>query len=454
VRLITRSTERNNHMHDIVCYIDCTNTTISRHNTGIQRVVRNIIDRVPNYTKLSNITFIPVIAIGTKFYRLKQSPSGNLKWTKIVIDTLGLFRNILNVIFRKKRGTRNCSVDVLIADAPLNDLHFKIVAQCRRVMPYICKMAYMADNIIDDGKPVVFGEKDILFLADTFWKKEIIFAMTALDGTPITKIMLVYDIIAATYDNVFKPVYAENFTQCLSYLAEKLDGIITISRSALKDIKSYNGKIAPDLLYDFFYLGADFAVSAKISGKIRNNISELFVDSPVYLMVGTIEPRKNHSYVLDAFEVLWRTGSPVRLCIIGREGWMCNEVLKKMKESPYWGSSLYYFSDLNDDELEYCYERGKALVIASKVEGFGLPLVEAMHYGKPVFASDIPVFREIGEDYPIYFDLAASKSLADKILDFENKILVRQFIPRKWLSWDESIDDLLSKVVSMAKKVA
>ncbi|MRR06921.1 MAG: glycosyltransferase family 1 protein, partial [Deltaproteobacteria bacterium] len=220
---------------------------------------------------------------------------------------------------------------------------------------------------------------------------------------------------------------------------------------ALDVIKNYNSKIPTKLMYDYFYLGADFAFCAKVHGEVRDTLSGVFSGLPVYLIVGTIEPRKNHSYVIDAFENLWNQGSRIRLCIVGRVGWMCDDIVKRINASTYLSERLFWFSDLNDDELEYCYEHGKALVMASRFEGFGLPLVEAMHYGKPVFASDIPVFREIGEDYPIYFDLADSNSLANKIHEYENNVLDQEFNPRNWLSWDESIEDLFAKVIAIAQ---
>lgn len=438
-------------MYDFYCYIDCTNTVNSRHNTGIQRVVRNIIERVPRLANSETVTFIPVIAVGDKFYKLHEAPFGRSKWTKLLIDSLGMLRNILNMIFKKNCVPLNCAVDVFGGDTPPRDLHSRIVVQCRKVIPYMCKLAYIADNIIINGKPVEFRHNDVLFLADTFWKKEVVSALKCLEKSETTKILLIYDVIAATYNNVFDETYVDNFTRCLTYLTKRIDGIITISKASLEEIRNYNADAAPGLLYDYFHLGADFTVSAKIPGNVRKNLPELFAGSAVYLMVGTIEPRKNHTFVLDAFEYLWSKGSPVCLCIVGREGWMCDDVLGRVARSPYLGTQLYYFKDLNDDELEYCYGGSKALVIASTVEGFGLPLVEAMHHGKPVFASDIPVFREIGEDYPIYFDLEDSKALADYILDYENNVLERQFRPKEWLTWDESIEDLFAKVTAMAR---
>ncbi|MEP6609773.1 MAG: glycosyltransferase, partial [Burkholderiaceae bacterium] len=102
-----------------------------------------------------------------------------------------------------------------------------------------------------------------------------------------------------------------------------------------------------------------------------------------------------------------------------------------------------------DIELDFAYRHASALIFASRAEGFGLPLVEAMHYGLPVLASDIPIFHEIGGEYPIYFDPDRSESLLAAVLAFESAVahgtLIRRAKP--WLSWEDSTRMLLSKVV-------
>lgn len=134
-------------------------------------------------------------------------------------------------------------------------------------------------------------------------------------------------------------------------------------------------------------------------------ITRLFSAGSVYLAVGTIEPRKNHEYLLDAFELAWGAGSEARLCIIGRIDWKREALLKRICEHAEFGRRLFMFNEISDSGLQYAYGHAKALVFSSHDEGFGLPLVEAMQRGLPVMGSDIPVFHEIGGDYMAYFAL-------------------------------------------------
>ena len=167
------------------------------------------------------------------------------------------------------------------------------------------------------------------------------------------------------------------------------------------------------------------------------------------LYVGTIEPRKNHAYLLDAFERAWATGSKARLCIVGKIGWKCEALIERIRLHPELNRRLFMDNTLSDKSLEHAYSHATALVFPSYVEGFGLPLVEAMQRGLPAMASDIPVFREIGGDYMAYFDLANPQSLTHLITDMERS----QVFPAplsleqwRWLSWREASAQLIERI--------
>jgi alpha-1,2-rhamnosyltransferase len=113
------------------------------------------------------------------------------------------------------------------------------------------------------------------------------------------------------------------------------------------------------------------------------------------------------------------------------------------------------FNDLSDAELEYCYSRSRSLVFPAFVEGFGLPLVEAMQRGLPAMASDIPVFREIGGDFIAYFDLNEPQSLVTLVQRFERDgefPALRKVQEWSWMSWEDSTRQFLTKItVHLAK---
>jgi alpha-1,2-rhamnosyltransferase len=168
-----------------------------------------------------------------------------------------------------------------------------------------------------------------------------------------------------------------------------------------------------------------------------------------YIMVSSIEPRKNHTFVLDAFERLWEQGSEVKLCVIGIIGWDSSAVIERLHNHKQLGKKLFVFHDINDTELLFIYKQAKATITASSMEGFGLPIVESLSKGCPVFASDIPVYREVGGDYCTFFSLDNPKYLAESINKYENnstsdaKMDINTF---KWPTWEESTRELISKI--------
>lgn len=113
-----------------------------------------------------------------------------------------------------------------------------------------------------------------------------------------------------------------------------------------------------------------------------------------FVCLGTIEPRKNHTLLLDIWQPDWPP-----LHIIGRRGWENREVFARLDRAP--GNVI----EENDQDDEAVWQRvagATALLFPSHVEGFGLPLAEALARGTPAIVSDIPAFREVGGDVPEY----------------------------------------------------
>ena len=114
-------------------------------------------------------------------------------------------------------------------------------------------------------------------------------------------------------------------------------------------------------------------------------------------MVGTLEPRKGHRIALDAFEALWADGLDVCLVIAGKHGWGVDHLAEAIRTHREFGKRLFWHERVDDAGLAQLYSDCDGLIAASFAEGFGLPIVEAGYFGKPVIASDIPVFREVGD---------------------------------------------------------
>lgn len=131
---------------------------------------------------------------------------------------------------------------------------------------------------------------------------------------------------------------------------------------------------------------------------------------PMILMVGTIEPRKGHEDVISAFDLLWREGEKPNLVIAGRPGWKTETLQRMLRLHPMSGKRLFWLQDVTDEELARLYRACFGVICASHAEGFGLPMIEALGYGKPVLARDIKAFRMHSAPAIRYFPAAATAS--------------------------------------------
>jgi glycosyltransferase involved in cell wall biosynthesis len=113
------------------------------------------------------------------------------------------------------------------------------------------------------------------------------------------------------------------------------------------------------------------------------------------LIVGTIEPRKNHLAVLEAFEQVHAVHPGVSLVIVGSPGWLSEPIMDRIGQFA-WRLPVRQLSNVDDNALPALYARSSALVYPSWYEGFGLPVVEAMACGTAVITSDRGAMAEVG----------------------------------------------------------
>lgn len=130
------------------------------------------------------------------------------------------------------------------------------------------------------------------------------------------------------------------------------------------------------------------------------------LDKPYFVVLGTIEPRKNHVMLLH----LWRKlvmelgDAAPQLVVIGQRGWECEQVVDLLDRCVSIQGHVTELARCEDGELSTWLAHAQALLFPSFSEGFGMPLVEALMLGVPVIASDLPAFREISADIPHYLD--------------------------------------------------
>jgi glycosyltransferase involved in cell wall biosynthesis len=143
-----------------------------------------------------------------------------------------------------------------------------------------------------------------------------------------------------------------------------------------------------------------------------------------FVVLGTIEGRKNHKLLLSVWQgMLARSRSEPRraqiprLVIVGRRGWQADEVFHLLDRHDF-GGLVDEVGPLDDARLAAVLKGARALLFPSHAEGYGIPLAEALAAGVPVLASDLPVFREIGQGVPELLPAADPETWRHVIEDY------------------------------------
>lgn len=428
-------------------------------NSGIQRVVRNVIRELPK--KDPSVECIPVVMLNGALYRVTSlaplpTPKLDLMSLRVRLEqvannfwlrqrTLERRRPFRQSLFARRMLYIGCR---LFAFACLS-IPLRILDRClkNQEIPTRCT-------------PLQHQPGDQLVLLDSSWHADFFPLAEQLKRDGVGIVSVIYDLIPLTHPQYCDAGLVKVFNDWFDWIARTADGYVAISttiRDQVRDemLRRVGAERVRQRWFDYFHLGSELDLCDDAS-KVDADLLQMFKSKdPVFLMVSTIEPRKNHDYLLDAFELAWAKGSRARLCIAGRIGWKCEALIERIRKHPQLNARLFMFNTLSDKSLEYAYNNATSLVFPSYVEGFGLPLVEAMQRGLPAMGSDIPVFREIGGEFMAYFDLAAPQSLVDLVTHMENTgtfPAARKVSEWRWLGWREASAQLVERVLRNLKK--
>ena len=150
----------------------------------------------------------------------------------------------------------------------------------------------------------------------------------------------------------------------------------------------------------------------RTTGQTPQRLAALKPDG-FWLSVGTIEPRKNHGRLLDAYRILNSEGqSPLPLVLAGGQGWLLDHFETFLSGLPV-GSDIILPGYVSDDELQWLYRNCFGFVYPSFFEGFGMPVLEALGFGAPVLCSNTSSLPEVAGEAAILFDPFDTMSIAD-----------------------------------------
>jgi glycosyltransferase involved in cell wall biosynthesis len=221
---------------------------------------------------------------------------------------------------------------------------------------------------------------------------------------PITlgkSVVVVHDLTFLKYPEVIEGKNLNFLKKFLPKSLAKADRVVVISQSTKEDLKKYfkieDKKISviyPSLPEE---LRKTPSLKAVAGFKKKNGLREYI------LFVGTLEPRKNIARLIEAVELVSEKFPEIQLVLVGRTGWGWPELLRRMERSSL-GPRLKMLGYLEEEELALVYAGAKVFALPSLYEGFGLPVLEAFHYGVPVVTSGVSSLPEVAGDGAVLVD--------------------------------------------------
>ena len=269
----------------------------------------------------------------------------------------------------------------------------------------------------------------------------------------------VHDLLPLRFPQYFPPASDKDYEKWLGAVL-RMDGALCVSRTVAADLRDWAGVWGPPRQRAFrigwFHHGADLEQATPTWSLPKEAARDIaaFASRPSFLMVGTIEPRKGHLQVLDAFDQLWRQGLDINLIIAGAEGWRdlrqdmrrtIPQIVARLRSHPERGRRLFWVNGPSDEYLEKIYAASSCLIAASEGEGFGLPLVEAARHKLSIIARDIPVFREVAGEHAFYVAGERPEALAQAVKEWltryhQGKHPKSDAVP--WMTWAQTVERL------------
>jgi alpha-1,2-rhamnosyltransferase len=232
---------------------------------------------------------------------------------------------------------------------------------------------------IDLTKLVTLQSGDILILIDSTWLNNNYKQLDDLKKKNVKIVAVIYDIIPVINSEFCTIDLTHSLKEWYQKATKYIDGYIAISNTVKNEIYTYiKSNLLPDIQkqkFDYFYLGANLSTKYE-----ENDVSEIFKsyfkNQNTYITVSTIEPRKNHSFILDAFDVLWSNNEDLTYIIIGRIGWNTEGLIKRIKSHKEYGKKLFLLDNVEDNELIYAIKCESSCFASCR--GFGLPIIESL----------------------------------------------------------------------------
>jgi glycosyltransferase involved in cell wall biosynthesis len=235
-----------------------------------------------------------------------------------------------------------------------------------------------------------------------------------LTRNKLRPVFLVHDLIPITHPQYCRGGEARRHSGRMRNLLESAEGVIANSQDTL------------DQLCQFATSQSLPPPKQKIVALLGTEVQQITATSadcparPYFVVIGTIEARKNHLLLLKIWQRLIQDlgeKAPM-LLVIGQRGWEIDDVAQILDKDHSLQGHVMELGRCSDSQMAGLLGGARALLMPSFAEGFGIPVIEALQAGTPVIASDLGVFREVAGDIPLYLQPDDPAAWMDAILSY------------------------------------
>jgi glycosyltransferase involved in cell wall biosynthesis len=282
---------------------------------------------------------------------------------------------------------------------------------------------------------------------DLFWSPDGFCSL----GSNVPQVATIHDLNFEHNPKDLPWIFSSYFRFFFPKFVRKAKKIITVSEYSKNDIHSNYG--IPKEKVRVIYNGSNEAYKS-IDFESKKAIRDKYTEGkPFFVFVGSLHPRKNVKRLIEAFEIVSKQNTEIRLVIVGSAMWKD----KKFTFSTVLKNRIVFTGHLDSSELTKIMASAIALTYVPYFEGFGIPLVEAMRCGTPILAANATCLPEVAGNAAIYCNPFNVNDIAKGMLILlENNDLLRDLSKKglersQYFSWDKAAEEVWKELNEFLK---
>ena len=243
---------------------------------------------------------------------------------------------------------------------------------------------------------------------DVFWATKTLYPSQLIGNIPV--ISTIYDLNHLICPETMQFIHMLAHKLYFKHDVMKSTKVVSISLGTAERVEKLLNRQTDSVVVP----GTGIEFSPRSSTEILVVRQKYNLLNPYILFIGTSEPRKNLSTLLEAFKIIRKNGHPnLNLVLAGLKGWKNERLQNQLNQNV---SGIVELGYVPNEDLAVIYSGAEVFVLPSLYEGYGMPVAEARACGTRVVASDIPELREAGGDESIYINPLSVNDLAQGVL--------------------------------------